>query len=194
MANRFQFLRDASSPVQLGLLWLLAMTATRLLFGLGTVHPVDARSGATLSSMHLEMPAWGAVVEPFAAIGQIASNVPDVRAALLSVLLWSIALGGAFTAWRTRRVRQTAGAMVWAGGSQVWTIIFALLMPLPTWRLVVDEPGMLVADLHSHTNHSHDGIATVEDNLSLHRNLGFDVVAITDHDTTAGWAPASEAV
>lgn len=180
------FWRRAPWWLHVAALWLLFLTATRLLFGWDSVHPVDARNGASLASMHLEMPSWGFVVEPLAALGHIVSNVPDVRVGLLSLFLWSIVAAAAVTGWRTRQGGPTARAAAWAAGLALLYIIFALLMPLPTWRLVADEPGMLVADLHSHTNHSHDGIASVEDNLSLHRDLGFDVVAITDHGDHAG--------
>jgi predicted metal-dependent phosphoesterase TrpH len=48
-------------------------------------------------------------------------------------------------------------------------------------------------DLHAHSTAS-DGTDTPAGLVSVAAASGLDVVAITDHDTTAGWRPASEAV
>lgn len=46
-------------------------------------------------------------------------------------------------------------------------------------------------DLHTHTVHS-DGTTTPEDNVSLAKDVGLRGLALTDHDTVAGW-PQMEA-
>jgi predicted metal-dependent phosphoesterase TrpH len=48
-------------------------------------------------------------------------------------------------------------------------------------------------DLHAHSTAS-DGTDTPAELVAVAAAAGLDVVAITDHDTTAGWRPASEAV
>jgi predicted metal-dependent phosphoesterase TrpH len=48
-------------------------------------------------------------------------------------------------------------------------------------------------DLHAHSTAS-DGTDSPEGLVIAAAKAGLDVVAITDHDTTAGWAPAAEAV
>ncbi|SEP52612.1 hypothetical protein SAMN04489732_12183 [Amycolatopsis saalfeldensis] len=48
-------------------------------------------------------------------------------------------------------------------------------------------------DLHAHSTAS-DGTDSPAELVAAATRAGLDVVAITDHDTTAGWAPASEAV
>lgn len=45
-------------------------------------------------------------------------------------------------------------------------------------------------DLHSHSTHS-DGKETVEQIFQYAAEAGLDALALTDHDTTAGWAEAS---
>ena len=45
-------------------------------------------------------------------------------------------------------------------------------------------------DLHSHSSVS-DGTDTPAALLATARDAGLDVVALTDHDTTDGWAPAA---
>jgi predicted metal-dependent phosphoesterase TrpH len=47
-------------------------------------------------------------------------------------------------------------------------------------------------DLHTHSSVS-DGTETVPELLASARAAGLDVVALTDHDTTAGWSPAEAA-
>jgi hypothetical protein len=47
-------------------------------------------------------------------------------------------------------------------------------------------------DLHTHTVHS-DGTTQPEDNVSLASQLGLRGLALTDHDTVAGWAQMREA-
>lgn len=53
----------------------------------------------------------------------------------------------------------------------------------PGWGSV--RPAML--DLHTHTRHS-DGLTTPEDNARMAAAAGLAGVALTDHDTFAGWA------
>jgi len=48
-------------------------------------------------------------------------------------------------------------------------------------------------DLHTHSTAS-DGTEAPADVVAAAAAAGLDVVALTDHDTTLGWAPASEAV
>jgi predicted metal-dependent phosphoesterase TrpH len=45
---------------------------------------------------------------------------------------------------------------------------------------------MGLADLHIHTNYSYDGTASVTDVLRKAKQLGLDVISITDHDEIAG--------
>ncbi len=48
-------------------------------------------------------------------------------------------------------------------------------------------------DLHTHSTAS-DGTLTPEDLVRAAAHAGLDVVALTDHDTTSGWAPAAAAL
>ena len=51
---------------------------------------------------------------------------------------------------------------------------------------------MGLADLHIHTIHSYDGTASVPAVLTRARQMGLDVIAITDHDEIAGSLKALE--
>ncbi len=51
----------------------------------------------------------------------------------------------------------------------------------------------MLIDLHTHSTAS-DGTDTPAALVAVARAAGLDVVALTDHDTTAGWAPATAAL
>ena len=51
---------------------------------------------------------------------------------------------------------------------------------------------MGLADLHIHTIHSYDGTASVPAVLTRARQIGLDVIAITDHDEITGSLKALE--
>ena len=61
--------------------------------------------------------------------------------------------------------------------------------PLPRRRRQQRE---LFADFHIHTHHSKDCVMPVADILERAREVGLDVVAITDHDSVAGGLEARE--
>lgn len=50
----------------------------------------------------------------------------------------------------------------------------------------------MLIDLHTHSNVS-DGTETPAEVMAQAVRAGLDVVALTDHDTTAGWDEAAEA-
>jgi len=54
-------------------------------------------------------------------------------------------------------------------------------------------PGSVRADLHTHSSHS-DGTQSPAELMASAAAAGLDAVALTDHDTTAGWAEAVAAV
>jgi predicted metal-dependent phosphoesterase TrpH len=51
----------------------------------------------------------------------------------------------------------------------------------------------MLIDLHTHSTAS-DGTDTPAELVAIARAAGLDVVALTDHDTTVGWAPAAAAL
>jgi len=65
-------------------------------------------------------------------------------------------------------------------------VFFCLLVHLPGWKLIPESDDYLLADLHSHTFRSHDGIISAFNNLKWHYNYGYDIVAITEHNNTIG--------
>ena len=59
----------------------------------------------------------------------------------------------------------------------------------PMAALAVDDAEVLVLDVHSHTDYSHDGRDgfSAEDNREWHAGAGFDAVYVSDHRTWQGW-------
>src|SRR5689334_14421845 len=53
--------------------------------------------------------------------------------------------------------------------------------------------GPMRIDLHTHSTMS-DGTDTPAELVAAAAAAGLDVIALTDHDTTAGWAEAAEAL
>ena len=70
-----------------------------------------------------------------------------------------------------------------------------LLWHRPMAALAGAGPDVVVFDVHSHTNVSHDVRGTLmkgfdtEANLRWHRRAGFDAVFVTDHNTVSGFRP-----
>ena len=142
-------------------------------------------SGSAEPSAHLVRPLGYVLLAPL-------SNVLD-ELTLLSVpqlIALVVSLVVAYTGARLlmRRLSPTnAWCEFWYGLRAflilVLAIVCAAALPRPMAALRLDDPEMVVFDIHSHTNYSHDARATftVEANRAWHRGAGFDVAFITDH-------------
>lgn len=153
--------------------------------------PFDARDWRPHPRFRLEFPAGGALIEPFAATAHALAGAPDVRRAAGAFLVWALVGGAAVAAFLLKRtpLRRALSAGLWglaAAGVFVLYVCFALVIRLPSWRLVSEGGEFALADLQSHTLGSHDGVATPRDNLLYHAARGYDLVAVTDHDNPTG--------
>ena len=154
--------------------------------------PFDARDYTRAAGMRLEQHSWEALIEPLAAPILILAGAPDFRIACFSVLIWvflGAAAWGMFAEFRAQKVKKPLAivlkgirmALV-ASSTLALLILLFVVARIPGWRLVVDDPNLLVADLHSHTTKSHDGLVSTLTNLEWHTCCGYNVVALTDHD------------
>ena len=106
-------------------------------------------------------------------------------------------LGSIYLLWRLFRirvrelrgilkgvVRETLTACVCAAGVLSFYVAGALITR-PMVKLRVADPDVVVVDFHSHTLSSHDGRKgfTAEHNRAWHRDAGFHLAYITDHDS-----------
>ncbi|MGE0082659.1 MAG: PHP domain-containing protein [Thiohalomonadaceae bacterium] len=171
------------------LYFLLALTAIALL-PWDPHGPFDARDWSPLDGVHLDYPWSGVALEPLLAPAHALTGAPDFRIALVSTVAWLLVLAmlaGALTGrgpWRRLGRSLAFGAV--ALGSALLYVVFMALLHLPGWRLVADDPNLLVADLQTHTFGSHDGLVTAEQNLAWHRARGYELIAITEHNDPRG--------
>jgi hypothetical protein len=154
--------------------------------------PFDARDYSRIASMKVEQHPWVELIEPLAAPFHVISGAPDFRVAGVCTLIWVFLGAGAwgmFAESRSRR-RTTRARIVLSGIRRAFVatitltlvVFFFVAARIPGWRLVVDNPDLIVADLHSHTVKSHDGLVSMETNLKWHEACGDSLVGLTEHD------------
>lgn len=112
-----------------------------------------------------------------------------VLATLIVVfVLWRLARNRRRLGW-LRRTAVELGVSVLALVGLLAFYGYGAVGPRPMAALTVTAPDVLVLDVHSHTDHSHDGRAGfgAEDRRAWHAAGGFDVVYVSDHRTWQGW-------
>lgn len=161
--------------------------------------PFDARDYQRIGGVSLTYPWWGVLLEPLFAPAQMLMNAPDFRLALTATAFWVVAAAIGLPIWFSLRAsprpsklliaRRTGVTLVVSLVLYLAYIIAAAVIYFPGWKLEVDNPEWLVADLQSHTLGSHDGLVTAEKSLSWHKARGYDLFAVTEHyDATGSFA------
>jgi hypothetical protein len=154
--------------------------------------PFDARDYTRVAGMRLEQHPWVALIEPLVAPLQVMSGAPDFRIAGASLLIWVFFAAGAWTIFAEIRLRRAntrlavVRKVLWsafaASATLVLVILFFVMARIPGWRLIVNDPDMIVADLHSHTIKSFDGLVSAKTNLLWHASCGYGLAGLTEHD------------
>lgn len=174
-------------------LWLVLITGIAL-FSVGEpLLPLDPRTNTAVEGVHLSFPAWGSFFEPLTAPLHIVGFLPDYRQGVVSMFAWLLTCIFLFPIFRAKK---TTG-LVQAAARGFRAIMIALLLlalystyvlttHFPNWSLVKDMDSIIAADLHSHSLLSHDGVISARDNLLLHKERGYDLVAFTDHVNPQG--------
>lgn len=179
----------------------LAVSLLALLAAALPVPPLSIATGEPLpAEWVLQRGVFYALLAPLVTLWDQVSllSLSRLRGFLAGLLLL-------FLAWRIvaclrrrprRRLRwaHEAGVLVLAlAGLLVFVASGALWHSRPMARLAGLGMDDLVAEIHAHTNYSHDvrgGLAQgfdVAASRHWHERAGFDVVFITDHNTTRGW-------
>jgi len=154
--------------------------------------PFDARDYTRMVGMRVEQHPWEALLEPLAAPVLILAGAPDLRIACFAVLIWvflGAAAWGMFAEFRAQMGKKPF-AIVLKGIQRALVasltlaliIFFFVVARIPGWRLVVDDPDLVVADLHSHTTKSPDALVSLKTSLEWHASCGYNLVALTEHD------------
>ncbi len=175
--------------------WLLLAITFLALFPWSPQGPLDARTYSVVTGVHLEYPWSSVFMEPLLALGHMVVEAPNFRLAFLSFAVWIVGvvfLAGILTGhgW-SRLLRGFSWAAIAVVALMLYTLFIALV-PLPGCKLTVDDPNVIVADLHSHTLGSHDGLITADENLRWHQERGYQVVVISEHKFPAGSFSAQE--
>ncbi|MGC9194281.1 MAG: hypothetical protein ACP5IL_02365 [Syntrophobacteraceae bacterium] len=184
-------MRDHRKSAAFLLAGLLALTVLACL-PYAPQGPFDARSYARLAGMTLQQHPWTALIEPFFAPMRIIAGAPNFLIAALWVLVWVFVGAGAWGViadWN-RRGKKNVFRTIPAGLKSALIAISSLILLLllfvigrvPGWRLVVNDPDVIVADLHTHTVVSHDGLVSLGTNLAWHASCGYNMEAVTEHD------------
>jgi predicted metal-dependent phosphoesterase TrpH len=181
---------DAPRPWYRRIPWLaITLTLAVVLSSGAAVQPIrDVVTGADVAEAYLSRSLGYVVLAPV-------SNVLDT-VVLLSLKQHAALLGGAlvlFALWRVARAILVP--TTWRGHAYAFALfvvsiiaVYAAgaLLPRPMASLETDNSNVVRVDFHSHTDASHDGRMSVEDNRAWHRQAGFNVAYVTDHATVAG--------
>jgi len=154
--------------------------------------PFDARDYTRIAGIRVEQHPWVALIEPLAAPFLILSGAPDFLRACIALLTWMLlgtaawAMIAGLRAWKGKKplavvLKGVRGALV-VSSTMVLIIFLFVVGRIPGWRLVVNAPDLIVADLHSHTTKSHDAIVSLRTNLQWHASCGHNLVGLTEHD------------
>ena len=153
----------------------------------------DALTGAVPADVRLVYPAGHVLLAPLTLLADWLNGGPARE--LKGFFLWALAVYAlARLARRRPRGRGVARAVLReALACTLFLVALALFVawgafaPRPIPRLAADDPDLLVFDLHSHTDASHDGRPgfTAAANAAWHARAGFDAAFVTDHNTTA---------
>jgi hypothetical protein len=181
---------------------LLLGTATLILLTVIAALPikviglVDARTYEPAKGMRLDFAPEGAALEPVTALAHIVMEAPDAQVAAVSVPIWivGVVMCGAVISqlhrnrWRANW-RTTVHTSMATAGAVVFVLVysmFALLVRIPNWRVIAQDPDIVLTDLHTHTFGSYDGLISAGDNLRWQAQRGCSVVAITEHNSPKG--------
>jgi len=143
----------------------------------------DAATHSQPAGVTLEFPLSYIVTSPLSRTLDaltLLSNPQSVAALLTAVLIVvaSLALSREDKSWKWWTIRMAALVVVLALVEGA-----VAFLPRPMAKLHVDDPSILVFDVHSHTGASHDVRKSfdAEDNRAWHSAGGFNAAWITDH-------------
>ncbi len=152
---------------------------------------VDAVNGAAPEGLRLVHPAGHVLLAPFTLLADWLNGSPARE--LKGFAAWALA---AYVLARLA-VRRPRPARGWRRGAREAVLAAAFLvalvafvgwgafLPRPIPRLAASDPDVLIFDVHSHTDASHDGRPGFDAAASArwHARAGFDAAFVTDHNT-----------
>jgi len=173
--------------------WLILITFLSAAWSFKGVIPLDARTGLKITDVDatFEQSFVASAIEPFTSLAHAVVGAPDYLNAAISASCWLFVFTLVFSFLMTGRRNNKQPLQIRAFRSlraAVESILifalygfFIIIVPLPDRSLVVKDSSVIVADLHSHTVLSGDGIASSGQSLAYHRARGYNMVAFTEH-------------
>jgi hypothetical protein len=167
---------------------VIAFLATAALLGVFYLLPgrtyrlVDASTGQSPAGFSVTWPGLTFFNAPFAGVSFYMQKLTNQPAQVLSWLLWLAALAGLSGAVLKKPLKR----VVW-DIDVTWLVFltaeaFLIFIRQPSPRLVSPETSTVV-NFHSHTRFSKDGIVAPAQNSYYHKNAGFDVNFVTEHNS-----------
>ena len=153
----------------------------------------DAVTRGDVQGMRLEIGTAYAIFSPFCVMldMQALLTVPQHIALMVSLLI-------GYLAWRCIAysrsncypimLREAGGLLLTVLLIPCVVLLVNVLPPRPMAKLVVDDPDLVVVDVHAHTSSSHDGRPDwIPSRVrNWHAKSGFNVAYITDHKRFGG--------
>ena len=169
---------------------------TALVVGTSFMAQVPLRDAVThgdVSGMRLAISREFAILAPFCTLldMQTVLTVPQHIAVLVTLLLgyvtWravTFMRGTTYPVWRY----EFAGLATTVLLAPFMVLLVNVIFPRPMSQLEVDDPDLVVVDVHAHTASSHDARPhwTQDRVRRWHAESGFDVAYITDHKRFGG--------
>lgn len=195
---------SAFGPSELGALirtYWIPIAITVLILAAALLGPsalVTGASGRPATGVRLDV-GWG-----YIALAPLTSVMDTLSVLALgqhyAVLATLILI---FVLWRVVRTRSPGGPVRRVGvelGIAGLSLLglaafygYGMVGPRPMAALVPSDEDVVVVDVHSHTEHSHDSRVgfTAADRRAWHADAGFDAVYVSDHRTWQGYEDAA---
>lgn len=165
------------------ILWLIPVVVAVSFLNAPLVSLKEVVSKALVNDFSITWPLWRYVFEPLCGPAEYMLSFTRYIFQLVSWVLWLCFLSFLWGMAKKKTPGETLKQIFFCFIAVVSFVMFCLLFPLPAPKLE-KNPVYLSLDIHSHTNYSHDGVDTINQNLAYHQKLGFDLFFITEHGHT----------
>lgn len=145
------------------------------------LHLADLTGSMPGIQYKLILPAG--IFEPFTGIGYYFLSFFNMKLEMLSWVLWVLVfIMVSVLVLQRKNILQFIKVTFLSFLFFLVFVSYLIFFPLPKYRIVPSSPDIFVADLHSHTDYSHDGLAGAGDSIKWHIEHGFNGWFITDHE------------
>lgn len=175
------------------ILWIIPALILVSFLGAPAAVLKDAATGLAPQGIDVAWPFARYALEPLAGFGEYVLSFSRYIFQLISWMAWLALLAGIAGAAARSPVSRIVKNIGVAWTAFLTFVVLVLILPLPAPKLVTGDNRSL-ADLHSHTWYSHDGVKSPAGSIDFHRRLGFDIFFASEHNHTRSFEhyPAPE--